>query len=134
VLLCHGSPRDEDEYLDGEEAAVAAFAEMRRRFPGARVCLHGHTHVPLAAEERGGRVRWPDPAAVDLDPAARYLLNPGAVGQPRDGNPGASFGILDLSRGTWRVVRVPYDVAGARAKITAARLPAALAGRLAEGR
>lgn len=134
VLLCHGSPSDEDEYLASAPAVEEAFRFLEGSRPAAWICLHGHTHVPYAASYRGGRVRDLDPEEVGLEGSARYLLNPGSVGQPRDGNPRASFGILDLSRGVWRVVRVPYDVDGARTKIAAARLPAQLAERLAEGR
>ncbi len=134
VLLCHGSPSDEDEYLSSGAAVTEAFRTLERSHPGVRFCLHGHTHVPSAAECRAGRIRRLDPSEVVLEASARYLLNPGSVGQPRDGNARASFGILDLSRGTWRVVRVPYDVEGARARIAAARLPAELAERLIAGR
>jgi predicted phosphodiesterase len=133
VLLCHGTPYDEDEYLVSEGAVEESFQTMEREHPAARYCLHGHTHAPLAVELKGGRWRRLAGSPVRLEASARYLLNPGSVGQPRDGNPQASFGILDTSLGTWRIVRVPYDVAGARGKIVAARLPAELAARLAEG-
>ncbi len=133
MLACHGAPSDEDEYLVSEAALADAFRTLERSHPDVRFCLHGHTHVPLAAEWRAGRVGRLDAAGVRLEASARYLLNPGSVGQPRDGNPRASFGILDLSRGAWRVVRVPYDVEGARARIAAARLPAELAERLIAG-
>jgi len=133
VLLCHGTPADEDEYLVPGSPVAEAFRILERSHPDARLCLHGHTHVPFAAECREGRIRRLDAAEVRLDTAGRYLLNPGSVGQPRDGNARASFGILDLSRGAWRVVRVPYDVEGARAGIVAARLPAELAERLTAG-
>jgi predicted phosphodiesterase len=133
VLLCHGTPQDEDAYLDSEGAVQESFGTLEREYPAVRYCLHGHTHAPLAVERRGGRSRRLAVGTVRLDASARYLLNPGSVGQPRDGNPRASFGILDTSRGSWRIVRVPYDVDGARGKISAARLPAELAARLAEG-
>jgi predicted phosphodiesterase len=133
VLLCHGTPYDEDAYLVSEEAVGRTFEAMERGHPSARYCLHGHTHVPLAVELRRGRWQRLASNPIGLEGDARYLLNPGSVGQPRDGNPLASFGILDTSRGTWRIVRVPYDVAAARGKIVSARLPAELAARLAEG-
>lgn len=133
VLLCHGTPSDEDRYLSSESAVAEAFRTLERSFPDALFCLHGHTHVPSAIRCRAGRIRRLDPEEIALEASARYLLNPGSVGQPRDGNARASFGILDLSRGVWRVVRVPYDVEGARARIAAARLPAELAERLIAG-
>lgn len=133
VLLCHGTPFDEDEYLASERAVEDSFRTLARDYPAARICLYGHTHAPAAIELSGGRWRRLEAGSVRLAASARYLLNPGSIGQPRDGNPRASFGILDLSRGSWRIVRVPYDVEGARAKIVRSRLPAELAGRLAEG-
>jgi predicted phosphodiesterase len=133
VLLCHGTPCDEDEYLASEGAVRESFQTLERDHPAVHYCLHGHTHVPLAVEYKGGRWRRLAGSQIRLEASARYLLNPGSVGQPRDGNPQASFGILDLSHGSWRIVRVPYDVAGARGKIAAARLPAELAARLTEG-
>jgi len=133
VLLCHGTPFDEDEYLVSEGAVEESFQTLERDHPAVRFCLHGHTHAPLAVEFRGGRWRRIAGSPVRLEASARYLLNPGSVGQPRDGNPRASFGILDTSHGSWRIVRVPYDVDGARGKIVAARLPAELALRLAQG-
>ena len=133
VLLCHGTPYDEDEYLVSEAAVAESFRALDRDHPQARFCLHGHTHAPLAVELKGGRWRRLTGSPIRLEASAKYLLNPGSVGQPRDGNCRASFGILDLSHGAWRVVRVPYDVDGARGKIAAARLPAELAERLGAG-
>jgi diadenosine tetraphosphatase ApaH/serine/threonine PP2A family protein phosphatase len=133
VLLCHGTPSDEDAYLVQGSPVTEAFGYLERSHPEVRFCLHGHTHLPFAAVCRKGRIRRLPADEVCLEPSARYLLNPGSVGQPRDGNARASFGILDLSRGAWRVVRVPYDIEGARAGIAAARLPAELAERLIAG-
>jgi diadenosine tetraphosphatase ApaH/serine/threonine PP2A family protein phosphatase len=65
---------------------------------------------------------------------ARYLVNCGAVGQPRDGDPRAAFGVLDTADRTLTVLRVSYDVAGAQSKIVTAGLPEVLAQRLAIGR
>jgi diadenosine tetraphosphatase ApaH/serine/threonine PP2A family protein phosphatase len=69
-----------------------------------------------------------------MDDAAKYLVNCGAVGQPRDGDPRAAFGMLDTTSETLTVLRVKYDVAAAQAKILAAGLPEVLAQRLAIGR
>jgi len=77
---------------------------------------------------RGERFR------LALDADAAYLVNCGAVGQPRDGDPRAAFGLLDTDSRTLTVVRVEYDVAAAQAKIIAAGLPEVLAQRLAIGR
>ncbi len=133
VEICHGSPFDEDVYIFDDLDARRAFRVMRRP-----LCLFGHTHVPAAfaftddmqtiGPPRGERF------ALTLDEDVRYLVNCGAVGQPRDGDPRAAFGLLDTSAGTLSVVRVAYDVQAAQAKIIAAGLPEVLAQRLGVGR
>jgi diadenosine tetraphosphatase ApaH/serine/threonine PP2A family protein phosphatase len=133
VEICHGSPFDEDVYIFDELDVRRAFKSMQRP-----LCLFGHTHVPAAfrfdaamqpiGPPRGERFR------LTLDDDAAYLVNCGAVGQPRDGDPRAAFGILETDSRTLTVVRVPYDVATAQAKIIAAGLPEVLAQRLAIGR
>jgi diadenosine tetraphosphatase ApaH/serine/threonine PP2A family protein phosphatase len=133
VEICHGSPFDEDTYIFDDLDARRAFKVMRRP-----LCLFGHTHVPAAfrfdadmqsiGPPRGDRFR------LVLDGEASYLVNCGAVGQPRDGDPRAAFGIFDTAGRTLTVVRVAYDVAAAQAKIIAAGLPEVLAQRLAIGR
>jgi diadenosine tetraphosphatase ApaH/serine/threonine PP2A family protein phosphatase len=77
---------------------------------------------------RGPRFR------VSMDEDAKYLVNCGAVGQPRDGDPRASYGMLETESRTVSVIRVGYDVVGAQAKIVGAGLPEVLAQRLAVGR
>jgi diadenosine tetraphosphatase ApaH/serine/threonine PP2A family protein phosphatase len=133
VEICHGSPFDEDVYIFDDLDARRAFKAMRRP-----LCLFGHTHVPAAfrcdddmepiGPPRGERFRLP------LDRGVSYLVNCGAVGQPRDGDPRAAFGLLDIEARTLTVMRVAYDVATAQGKIIAAGLPEVLAQRLAIGR
>ncbi len=133
VEICHGAPFDEDAYLFDDLDVYRAFGAMQRP-----VCLFGHTHVPAVfrfdthlssiGPPRGLEFR------VALDREARYLVNCGAVGQPRDGDARAAFGMLDSSTATLTVLRAPYDVASAQAKILAAGLPEVLAQRLAVGR
>jgi diadenosine tetraphosphatase ApaH/serine/threonine PP2A family protein phosphatase len=136
VLLCHGSPMDEDRYIMDEASMRESFEFLGREFPGVRVCLHGHTHVPLAAGMRKNSRKvevLPLDEELELDGDSIYLINPGSVGQPRDGNSWASFGILDSGRRVYKTMRVAYDVAGTRKKIIAAGLPGELARRLEEG-
>lgn len=133
VEICHGAPFDEDAYVFDDLDAIRALRSAR-----ASLCLYGHTHVPavfrfeteldLLGPPRGSHF------TMTLDPDARYLVNCGAVGQPRDGNPHAAYGILDTAARTLSVERVAYDVQGAQAKIVAAGLPDVLAQRLALGR
>lgn len=133
VEICHGAPFDEDAYifddLDVRRAMAAA---------GRPLCLFGHTHVPAAFRLHEdllpvGPLRG-DRFTLRIDPAARYLVNCGAVGQPRDGDPRAAFALLETGQRMLTIVRVPYDVTTAQTKIIAAGLPEVLAHRLAIGR
>ncbi|MCS6891614.1 MAG: metallophosphoesterase family protein [Rhodovarius sp.] len=103
----------------------------------ARFVFCGHTHLPLLACASGsGRLcaREPQPGAViPLAPLRRAVAVIGAVGQPRDGNPAACYGLLDTLSLDCRWLRVPYDIAAAAAKIRAAGLPESLAARLFRG-
>lgn len=133
VEICHGAPFDEDVYIFDDLDARRAFSVMRRP-----VCLFGHTHVPAVFQfadameavgpPRGERFR------VAIEDRRRYLVNCGAIGQPRDGDPRAAFGLVDTDTQSLTVLRVPYDLAAAQAKIVAAGLPEMLAQRLAIGR
>jgi diadenosine tetraphosphatase ApaH/serine/threonine PP2A family protein phosphatase len=101
-----------------------------------RVCLVGHSHVALSfqreeGETATGEVR-PADSRLDLS-GGQWLLNPGSVGQPRDGDPRAAWMVLDTGAWSAEYRRTPYDVAGAAAAIRAARLPNSLAERLEYG-
>jgi predicted phosphodiesterase len=138
VVLCHGTPFDEDAYLVDAEAIAESYGFLEEHHPDARICLHGHTHFPLIVEKRAkGRPEVLHPGEeelVELKPGAVYLINPGSVGQPRDGIARASFGILDTNNMAYRNIRKTYKVRETQRKILKAGLPAALAYRLAEGR
>ncbi len=131
LTLVHGSPRDPlREYITDGSVAAANLAVLETRHG-----LHGHTHVPVVWTETAGRIellRADDDTTIDLG-TERRLINPGSVGQPRDGDPRASYLVLDLPDGrvTWH--RVDYDIATVQAAIRAAGLPDRLADRLALG-
>ena len=134
--LVHGSPRDPvDEYLLKEWDARWNFLEF-----GTQVCCVGHTHRPLVFEQAPGAGQVPavrtfvptEPEPIVLD-QRRLIVNPGSVGQPRDGSPDASYMLYESERGMLQLHRVPYDVQGVQRKIVAAGLPARLATRLAYG-
>ncbi|HEX9779819.1 MAG TPA: metallophosphoesterase family protein [bacterium] len=139
--LVHGTLEDPArfDYLMSSGQIPGTVERCRTLF-----CVVGHTHVPLLAEydRRKGRVSrvCTDAAALadapfcDDTDAVRYLLNPGSVGQPRDGDPRASLAVIDTGRRRLSVHREPYDVASAQRKILEAGLPEFLAARLAEGR
>jgi diadenosine tetraphosphatase ApaH/serine/threonine PP2A family protein phosphatase len=133
VEICHGSPFDEDAYIFDDLDARRAIVSSQRP-----VCLYGHTHVPAIFKYDGELVSLGPPRGarhkLTLDAKAKYLINCGAVGQPRDGDPRAACGVFDTTSRTITVLRVAYDVARAQAKIIAAGLPEVLAQRLAIGR
>ena len=129
--LVHGSPREPIwEYVTSVPVARANLAVQ-----GARVGLHGHTHIPVAWIEEDGRVGMVSPSdGSELNlRGRRALVNPGSVGQPRDGDPRASFLILEPDRDcvTWR--RVAYGVEAVQGAMRDAGLPASLSARLAVG-
>lgn len=135
-LLCHGTPMDEDRYMIGRDAVEESLHWLRADRGGARVCFHGHTHRPFSCRlaHRAARPQTlPAAGSIRLEADSIYLLNPGSVGQPRDGIPMASFGILDTDRSTYDARRVAYGVEETQRKILAAGLPRELAWRLAEG-
>ena len=131
VQLFHGSPRDPVwDYVISEAVALEAFA-----LTTAPLVLVGHTHAATALvlndeELTGGLVADGLEAPIEH---GRWLLNPGSVGQPRDGNPDASFLLLDLTARTARFRRVAYPVARTQEEIRERGLPDALAERLAHG-
>jgi predicted phosphodiesterase len=130
--LSHGSPRDPIwEYLDSTEIAEENLSAF-----GTTYCLVGHTHVPVVFRQSQGRMnrlRAEAEGRIKLDDR-RLILNPGSVGQPRDGDPRSSYMLIDTGAGlaTWH--RVEYDVFATQAAILAAGLPARLAQRLSSGR
>ncbi len=133
TLLCHGAPRDEDYYIQ-------TFADARLVFSDRTFCiaLHGHTHLQSVFRLRGAIVHDETPirrgrVTVAMTDDSRWLINPGSVGQPRDGDARAAYAMLDVEARTIELRRVAYDVARAQARIRDAGLPASLAGRLATG-
>jgi predicted phosphodiesterase len=131
VSLYHGSARDPVwEYVLSDEAAEATLD-----LAGTSLVLVGHSHAALVALERGGAIAGGlAPAGTELDLGeGRVLLNPGSVGQPRDGDPRAAYLLLDLAAGRASFRRAEYDIARTQAEIRELGLPDALAARLALG-
>jgi diadenosine tetraphosphatase ApaH/serine/threonine PP2A family protein phosphatase len=129
--LVHGSPRDPIwEYVTSTPVARAGIAAMET--PSG---LHGHTHVPIAYLEDDGQLETMSPGAGSTVAfgAHRVLLNPGSVGQPRDGIPTASWLVLDTAAGTATWNRTAYDVGAVQRAMEAVGLPERLVARLAYG-
>ncbi len=97
------------------------------------ICFHGHSHCPVVYERRLDGVYVLDPVDMTLVPGRKYFINVGSVGQPRDGDPRASYVIYDQAAKTIRFRRVEYDIAAAQSKVRQAGLPERLAQRLEEG-
>lgn len=132
ITAVHGSPRDPTwEYITGPGVAAAnlpAFA--------TRLCLHGHTHVPVVFHADDGQVGVV-PATPDTPisiRAGRALVNPGSVGQPRDGNPAASYLVMDTEAQALQFRRVAYDIAATQRRMREVDLPPRLVERLSFGR
>jgi diadenosine tetraphosphatase ApaH/serine/threonine PP2A family protein phosphatase len=134
AILVHGSLPEEMAYVTTAWDALQCFEAF-----GGPLCLIGHTHVAECYVLRSA-TRFPEQISLRsggvfaLDPELRYIVNPGAVGQPRDGNPAAGFGIYDTGVGTIEIRRVSYDIESVQRKMRAAGLPAYLSKRLSVGR
>jgi diadenosine tetraphosphatase ApaH/serine/threonine PP2A family protein phosphatase len=134
IEICHGSPVDEDLYITSEIAALRAL-----KCANAPVCFYGHTHIPVRFALRDGNelLEDDDPdgdTQTKIRDGWHYLINPGSVGQPRDGDPRAAFAIFDVDAKTIHHYRTDYPVERAQQRIIDAGLPHALARRLALGR
>jgi predicted phosphodiesterase len=135
VEICHGSPLDEDLYVVADSDAAQSLVASRRP-----LCLFGHTHVALRAfVDSRQRLSIEAPQGnpefdTILNPGVKYLINPGSVGQPRDGDSRAAYAIVDVDRNMVTLYRVAYPIEAAQKKILDAGLPPMLAYRLGMGR
>ncbi|MBS1817829.1 MAG: metallophosphoesterase family protein [Acidobacteria bacterium] len=129
--ICHGSPTDEDEYVFDEIDARRALGVAQRP-----LCLFGHTHVALVFQLQGRTMGLltPPEEGLPLTEDAKYLVNPGSVGQPRDADPRAAYAIFDAEANRISLYRVDYPIERTQEKMAAAGLPEPLIRRLAAGR
>ncbi|MBV9670613.1 MAG: metallophosphoesterase family protein [Acidobacteriales bacterium] len=137
--ISHGSPLDEDHYL-----LDIADGCRTLELDNAKISFFGHTHVQGGFAQDGGRCYRISPdylesegtvtCVIELMPATSYLLNPGSIGQPRDGDPRAAFGVFEPDQMTMTYFRVPYDIPAAQQQIRDAGMHDWLAERLALGR
>ena len=139
VQLVHGSPNDEDEYVVSLGDALAPLITLTMP-----LTFFGHTHLQGGFFANGSSadgfrpeyktVGQAESASLQLKGSARYLINPGSVGQPRDGDWRAAFALYDTEGEIVHFHRTPYNLKAAQDRIFAANLPARLATRLAAGR
>jgi predicted phosphodiesterase len=137
LTLVHGAFRDEDEYVFSPAQALEGLLESP-----APITFFGHTHMQggfclrdnrveaLHFKPRAGELY----ASLRIESGSQYLLNPGSIGQPRDGDPRAAFAIADPQHGEVQFWRVPYDIASVQERMKRAGLPEPLILRLAVGR
>ena len=139
VQFVHGAPEDEDRYVVTVEDSLETLGAA-----GAGITFFGHTHIQGIFYLRSGLVenRYPEYPTIGnketwefpLEPGASFMINPGSIGQPRDGDWRAAFALFDAERRVVTFYRVPYDLRTAQERIFAANLPPRLATRLAAGR
>lgn len=134
ILLVHGSPRHRDEYILSQESAIANYRFLRSEYAGIYLCFFGHTHLPMAVGDGKVLHEIKQGQTLALKFMVPYLINPGSVGQPRDGNPDAAYAVLDLEARSVTFQRVPYDVGDTQQRMRDAGLPRFLTDRLAVGR
>jgi diadenosine tetraphosphatase ApaH/serine/threonine PP2A family protein phosphatase len=130
IRLVHSTPGDPGKwnYIFTHQQAQNEFRSF-----GESICLVGHSHQPCMFEMMDSETIVMSAERVSLREDRRYIINVGSVGQPRDGDPRASFCILDLDDSEATIRRVEYDVDGAKRRIEEAGLPQVLANRLSWG-
>jgi predicted phosphodiesterase len=139
VQLVHGSPNDEDEYVVSLGDALAPLIALT-----SPLTFFGHTHLQGGFFANGSSadgfrpeyrtVGQPESVSLQLKESSRYLINPGSVGQPRDGDWRAAYALFDSDAQVIHFHRAPYNLKSAQDRIFAAKLPPRLATRLAAGR
>jgi predicted phosphodiesterase len=133
--ICHGSPQDEDEYITNAREAAPCFAHFE-----LPLAFFGHTHLQGGFFSKHGRIgvipqvsQREHELIISMDPDVIYMVNPGAVGQPRDGDPRAAYSIFDSDRKLVALRRVKYPIQKTAEDIRLAGLPDVLAFRLFQG-
>jgi predicted phosphodiesterase len=132
-LISHGTPLEEDAYLLSEEDALCIFESVP-----FSLAFFGHSHFACTFHVKGedqpaAELLAGEECVLGLEEGARYLVNPGSIGQPRDHNPWAAYAIYDTEVPAITALRVAYDVPSAQRKIAEEGLPLPLAQRLEFG-
>jgi len=131
-LICHGSPIDEDLYILSSYEAFDCFVNTKEK-----LIFFGHSHIPciftMEKNNISGFLIKAEYFHLKLKKNVRYLINPGSIGQPRDGNPKASYLIFDSKKYSITLFRISYDYKNTQKSIMEAGLPIHLASRLERG-
>jgi diadenosine tetraphosphatase ApaH/serine/threonine PP2A family protein phosphatase len=133
-VAVHGAPKDPHRFL--AYVYELTYEDNLRYLRHARIplCFYGHTHVQMThADLAAGAAKLPGVRTIDVDRKLRYLVNPGSVGQPRDGDPRAAYALWNRATDEVATFRVAYDIERTIAALRAAALPAELVPRLRAG-
>jgi predicted phosphodiesterase len=130
ILIVHSSPKDPEAWN-----YILTLGDARVNFEhfDQQICFVGHSHQPFIIEYASGKLSCPVQPYVSVADDRRYLINVGSVGQPRDGNPDASYAVYDRSQKRIEIKRVSYDLTAAQDAILSQGLPPQLADRLNHG-
>lgn len=131
ITFVHATPNE-----PGQWNYIFTFPEAEEAFRalGGELAFIGHSHSPIIlAKEAKGRVKVLEQEAAILEKGLQYIINVGSIGQPRDGNPKAAYGLYDEAERKFLLKRVPYDIRTAQQKIIRVGLPNSLARRLSLG-
>ncbi len=128
----HGAPSSRDDYIIDWLDAMRQMEFIVNK--NVNVCFFGHSHRPAFFCEQGNMQVLETPSIQHLRPRTRYLINPGAAGQPRDRDPRAAYGLFDTTKMTFEFCRVEYDIEACASKVIEAGLPPMLARRLSKGK
>lgn len=130
IYLIHGSPESPDEYIFTRESALRGIRVLKKL--EVKRAIVGHTHVPGIFDQNGLKHYTPG-KEFRLEPEQHYIINPGSIGQPRDGDPRGSFCVMDTETLAVSFYRFEYDIDRTAEQITKAGLPIQLAHRLFNG-
>ncbi len=133
-MVVHGSILDRDQYMLSAEVINNNLKAMHSGYAGIDICFFGHSHFPAVIGNGKVDMKFPATRTVKLDPLKQYMINPGSVGQPRDGVALTSFAIFDPKAYAVTIIRVPYDVQDSHDRVIKAGLGRNLAERLLAGR
>ena len=117
-----------------KDVVEGSLVHMEQYFPGIPICFFGHSHLPMLISRDRLETRFDDTRTIELERNVSYLINPGSVGQPRDGVPRTAFGVLDLKRWRFTWIRLDYDFHATGERIRDAGLDATMATRLVHGK
>jgi len=132
ITFVHSTPYNPQnwDYLSYRDDLTMNFNSFQ-----TRICFIGHSHIPVVfKKDKKGKISYSRVPTIRLEDEARYIIDVGSVGQPRDGIPDAAFGIYDAKEYVFTLKRFPYDIGTTQKKIIKAGLPERLAARIAIGR